>query len=83
MRTDFQSDDRCALREGEGNRRGIRSSQNTGVAYVPLSSALGTFYKRDDRRGGGNAQAELDQRTRELAARDRITYATAYTRVLK
>lgn len=31
---------------------------------------------------GGNAEADLDQRARELAARDRITYATAYTRIL-
>jgi hypothetical protein len=31
---------------------------------------------------GGSAERELDQRARELAARDRITYAVAYTRVL-
>jgi hypothetical protein len=32
--------------------------------------------------GGGSAERELDQRARELAARDRVTYAVAYTRVL-
>ena len=31
---------------------------------------------------GRSAERELDQRARELAARDRITYAVAYTRVL-
>jgi hypothetical protein len=32
--------------------------------------------------GTDSAERELDQRARELAARDRITYAVAYTRVL-
>lgn len=32
--------------------------------------------------GTGSAECELDQRARELAARDRITYAVAYTRML-
>ena len=32
--------------------------------------------------GGVSAERELDQRARELAARDRISYAQAYVRVL-
>lgn len=32
--------------------------------------------------GTASAERELDQRARELAARDRITYAAAYVRIL-
>jgi hypothetical protein len=32
--------------------------------------------------GTGSAERELDQRARELAARDGVSYAVAYTRVL-
>lgn len=32
--------------------------------------------------GTASAERELDQRARELAARDRVSYAVAYTRVL-
>ena len=61
------------LPRADAERAVTRRYPEFAPAPVPARSGMG---------GGVSAERELDQRARELAARDRISYAQAYVQVL-
>jgi len=61
----------------KGRHRHLADAEYPGTIGVTSSQPRPAATART-----GSAERELDQRASELAARDRITYAVAYTRVL-